>query len=218
MRLLKTVVLLGLLLVALATTNASAQIIELGATGDNVKPSCPAKPCLAVSRTTGYQIRSGGERDNMVAKQDGRLVAWAITLGKPGQKQIKFFDSKLGGESQGKISVMRPVKTGEKYRYVVTGESPLVNLEQYFGKTVQFPLKTTLTVKKGYLIALSVPTWAPALAVGLDNKNSWRASRPKENCEDTQTQTAQDIGGAADYRCFYRTARLTYSATLITNP
>jgi hypothetical protein len=64
-----------------------------------------------------------------------------------------------------------------------------------------------------------VPTWAPALAVGLGNDSSWRASRGRGKCNDTSTQTAQQAPGlTVQYRCLYRTARLTYSATLITTP
>ncbi len=61
----------------------------------------------------------------------------------------------------------------------------------YFGQTVQFPLGRSLTVKKGYVVALTVPTWAPALTQLLDDGSSWRASRAKDKCNDTDTQTAQ---------------------------
>jgi hypothetical protein len=64
-----------------------------------------------------------------------------------------------------------------------------------------------------------VPTWAPALAVGLGADTSWRASRGKGTCEDTSTLTTQtQPNQLAQYYCLYRTARLAYSATLVTNP
>jgi hypothetical protein len=101
----------------------------------------------------------------------------------------------------------------------VTGQGPPQQLEPYFGTTVQFPLGRALNVRKGYLVALTVPTWAPALAVGLGNDSSWRASRAEGKCADTSGQTAQQaLGAIVQYRCLYRTARLTYSATLITTP
>ena len=97
--------------------------------------------------------------------------------------------------------------------------SPLQTLTPFFGQTVQFPLETSLPVAKGNLVALTVPTWAPALAVGLGANTAWRAARPKGSCDETQTQTAQTaIGQLAQYWCLYRTARLTYSATLIPTP
>jgi hypothetical protein len=101
----------------------------------------------------------------------------------------------------------------------VTGQSPVKALTPFFGQTVQFPLDRTLDVKKGYLIALTVPSWAPALSLGMGNDTSWRASRGRGRCQDTDRQTAQlRLTDLAQYRCLYRTARLTYSATLITTP
>ena len=41
------------------------------------------------------------------------------------------------------------------------------------------PEDWALNVKKGYLIALTVPSWAPALALGMGNDTSWRASRAR---------------------------------------
>jgi hypothetical protein len=97
--------------------------------------------------------------------------------------------------------------------------SPLEELTPYFGQTVQFPLETSLPVRKGSIVALSVPTWAPALGLGLARDNVWRASRDVDACDDTQTQSAQiDLQDLTRYKCFYRTARLSYSATLITTP
>ena len=83
---------------------------------------------------------------------------------------------------------------------------------------MQFPLGRSLNVKKGYVIALTVPTWAPALTPLLTDHSSWRASRAKGKCNDTSTQTAQPaLKQVAQYRCLYK-ARLTYSATLVTRP
>jgi hypothetical protein len=146
----------------------------------------------------------------------GRIVAWTISLGKPGTKQTSFFDSKLGGTAQAGIVVMKP---GAHLFRRVMGVSPIVHLQPFFGSTVQFPLATSIPVSKGWVVGLSVPTWAPALAVGLGGDTSWRASRTKGKCDDTQTQTAQlEVNSLAQYYCLYRTARLTYTATLVTAP
>ena len=116
------------------------------------------------------------------------------------------------------IAVLRPQKK-PNLTYKLISQSPLVKLEPYFGKTAQFPLETTLEVKKGDVIALTVPSWAPALALGFANTTSWRASRPKTSCSSTSAQTTQTrIGTNVQYSCLYRTARLTYSATLISTP
>jgi hypothetical protein len=195
---------------------AGARIIEIGQTASPTPPSCPTNPCQAVSRTTGYQAKVGTQRGLMAAPADGKIVAWSITLGSPGKRQIKFFDDNYGGAALAGISILKP---GTKLFHRVTGESPLQSLQPYFGTTVQFPLGTALNVKKGYVIGLTVPSWAPALSLGMGNDTSWRASRAKGACAEPGTQSAQlDLRDLAQYRCLYRTARLTYSATLITTP
>ena len=201
---------------ALLPAAAESRIIELGKTATEPTPSCPTKPCLAVSRTTGYQAKVGPERGLFVAPQRGRIVAWSVSLGAPTKKQVAFFDDTLGGAASAGISVFKP---GDSLMGTITGQSPIQKLQPYFGETVQFPLGRSLTVRKGYTVALTVPTWAPALAVGFGNDTSWRASRSKDQCSDTATQTAmQELGASAQFRCLYRTARLTYSVTMITSP
>jgi hypothetical protein len=203
-------------LALLAAAPSGARIIEIGRTSSPTPPSCPTSPCQAVSRTTGYQAKVGTSRGLMAAPADGKIVAWSITLGTPGRRQIKFFDDNYGGASMAGISILKP---GTKLFRRITGRSPLQSLQPYFGTTVQFPLGTALNVKKGYLIGLTVPSWAPALALGMGNDTSWRASRARGACAEPGTQSAQlDLKDLARYRCLYRTARLTYSATLITTP
>jgi hypothetical protein len=208
---------LAALAVALALpAAASAKIIEVGSTATAAAPSCPASPCEVISRTTAFQTRVGSQRNMFIAPADGRIVAWTITLGTPGKKQQKFFNESLGGAAQAGISVL---KSGDRYYGRVLAASPTQTLTPYFGQTVQFPLTTSLPVLKGNIVALSVPTWAPALALGLGRDNVWRASRDVDACDDTQTQSMQtDINDLARYKCFYRTARLAYTATLITTP
>lgn len=201
---------------ALAPAPAGARIIEIGQAARPNLPSCPTNPCQAVSRTTGYQAKVGPNRGLMAVPADGKIVAWTITLGSPGKRQIKFFNDNYGGASQAGISILKP---GTKLFHRVTGQSPMQSLQPYFGTTVQFPLGTALNVKKGYVIGLTVPSWAPALALGMGNDTSWRASRARRACAEPGSQSAQlDLKDLAQYRCLYRTARLTYSATLITAP
>jgi hypothetical protein len=202
---------------ALAVTvqPASANIIEIGSTTEVAKPACPAKPCLALTRTTGYQAKVGTTRGLMAVPKSGRIVAWTVALGNPGPDQIKFFQDGYGGAAQAQLSVL---KFGKNLRYTVVAQSPLRLLQPYFGTIAQFPLVRSISVKKGYVVALTVPTWAPVLAVGLGPDTSWRASRTKDKCEDNTTQTAQltVTTVAQQYACLYRTARLTYTATLVT--
>jgi hypothetical protein len=193
---------------------ADAKIIEIGKADREVAPTCPTSPCLAVSRTTGYQVKIGAKRGLFTVPANGRIVAWSIALGNPNAKQTAYFD-KGYGEASAAIAVLRQ---GKRLYSRVLGQSPVVKLQPYFGQTVQFPLDTAIPVKKGWVIALTVPTWAPALTQLMDDSSSWRASRAKGSCDDTDTQTAQTKTRAlTQYRCLYK-ARLTYGATLITNP
>jgi hypothetical protein len=195
---------------------ASAKIIEVGYVGAKYPPSCPTSPCEVISRTTAFQTRVAGQRRFFVAPETGRIVAWSITLGTPKPKQRKYFEENLGGPAQAGITVL---KQGDRRYGRVTAESPVVALTPYFGQTVQFPLAASLAINKGDVVALTVPTWAPALGLGLGRDSVWRASRSSDACDDTQTQSAQsDLSDLTPYTCAYRTARLTYSATLITNP
>jgi hypothetical protein len=195
---------------------APATLTEVGNSGPDPTPSCPARPCHAVIRTTRYQAKIGTKRGIEVIPADCRIVAWTIGLGKPGKKQTTFFEKNLGGESQAQITILRPRR---KLRARVMAQGELVKLKRYFGSTVQFALEKSIPVKKGWVVALTVPTWAPALAVGLPGDTSWRASRGKGKCDDTSAQTAQKLPNQlAQYYCLYRTARLTYSATLVPDP
>jgi hypothetical protein len=192
---------------------ASAKIIEVGRT--DATPACPGSPCLALSRTTGYQVKVGDQRGAFTVPADGKIVAWSITLGTPTKKQITFFNKGLGGASSAGITLLRP---GRHVYARVMASGPIEQLQSFFGQTVQFALDTSIPVKKGWVVALTVPTWAPALTPLLNDHSAWRASRPAKKCSDTATQTAQTNRlDLAQYQCIYK-ARLTYSATLITNP
>jgi hypothetical protein len=221
MRRIKIGIFAGVLLALAVPAAAPAQLSEvgvLGTTNPATVASCPASPCLAVSRTTGFQVKVGTVRNPMGVPRDGSIVAWTITLGKPNATQIKFFNTNEGGVSEAALAILRP-QPKPNLTYKLIAQSPLLKLQPYFGKTAQFPLETSIKVKKGDEVALTVPTWAPALALGFGNDTSWRASRPKKQCTTTSAQTAHtQINTSVQYFCLYQTARLTYSATLISTP
>ena len=54
---------------------AGAEVIEVGAAPPAAPASCPSRPCLAVSRTTGYQAKVGATRGVMTIPKAGRIVA-----------------------------------------------------------------------------------------------------------------------------------------------
>jgi hypothetical protein len=195
---------------------AAAEVIEVGEVPPASPPSCPTRPCLAVSRTTGYQAKIGTTRNVVTIPKNGRIVAWTIALGNPGAQQTTFFNQRLGGASEAQITILNPRR---KLRSRVVAQGEPQKLQPYFGSVPQFALQKSIRVRKGWVVALTVPTWAPALAVGLGSDTSWRASRGRGKCEDTSAQTAQvRADQLAQYFCLYRTARLTYTATLIADP
>jgi hypothetical protein len=210
------IALIGAVAALAVPASAAGEVVEVGAIPPASPPSCPGRPCLAVSRTTGYQAKIGNTRAPVVIPRTGRIVAWTIALGNPGAQQTRFFNDRLGGESEAQITILNPRR---KLRSRVVAQGEAVKLEPYFGSTAQFALHTSIRVRKGWVVALTVPTWAPALAVGLGSDTSWRASRGRGKCEDTSAQTAQlRAEQLAQYFCLYRTARLTYTATLIPDP
>jgi hypothetical protein len=199
---------------------ASAKVTELGAVADGVRGSCPGDArddsCQALTRSTAYQAKVGPDRTLYQAPADGRIVAWTLALGKPGPKQTAYFEERYGGVAQASLVVLA---SGKKLSRTVTAKAPLQKLTGYFGQVVQFPLEQTLPIKKGQYVALTVPTWAPVLQLYLGSDTSWRSSRSQTGCSDYVIQFGL-LGKrtSAFFRCLYRTARMTYSATFIPNP
>ena len=194
---------------------APAKVVELGAMAEGVRGSCPID-CQALTRTTGYQAKVGPDRALYKAPADGWIVAWTVALGKPGPKQTAFFEERYGGTSQAAVVVL---DTGKKLSRTVVAKSPLQKLTDYFGQSPQFPLIDSLRIHKGQYVGLTIPTWAPTLQIGLPSDTSWRSSRASTGCLDTTTQFAL-VGARTNalFRCLYKTARLTYSATFVPSP
>jgi hypothetical protein len=220
----------GLLLAIPAT--ALATLTELGLTPSQQvqqpspmwpTPTCSSTSCYAVVRTTGFQATVAGYRgpsrkDLFTVPRNGSIVAWTVSLGSPTKAQISYFDGATvgGGPAQAGIAVLRP---GPHLSFRLLAQSPLVALQPYFGKTAQFPLAASIPVVKGNLIALTVPTWAPVLALGFAHDTAWRASRSKKQCSATTSPSSHTTPqSVVKYVCLYSQARLTYSVTLISTP
>jgi hypothetical protein len=205
---------------AVLPSAASAKVTEMGEMPDALRGSCPGitsnpESCQALTKTTAYQAKVGPDRELYQAPADGRIVAWTLALGTPGKTQIAFFDKNYGGAAQAAIVVL---DSGKKLSRTVVAKGPITNLVGYFGQVVQFPLISTLAIKKGQYVALTVPTWAPVMQLGLGVDTSWRSSRASSGCGDVTVQFAL-LGSRnnALFRCLYKGVRLTYSATFIPN-
>jgi hypothetical protein len=189
--------------------------IELGSTTSPPAVSCPDN-CQAIGQVTGFEVQQGTTKNPFIRKRRGKVVAFSITLGKPKKSDMDFFNKLFGSPPQAQIVVMKP---GTKNRWRVSGISPVFDLTKYLGSTPTFALPRPLTVKPGYVVGLTVPTWAPAFAVNLGNDEAWRSSRDPAHCNDVQQKAAQVTRGQlASYKCIYRTARLMYTATFIPDP
>jgi hypothetical protein len=211
----KALVALTLGLCAGIAATASAKVTEMGELAADVRAGCP-DACQALARLTGYQAKVGPERALYQAPADGRIVAWTITLGKPNTRDTAAFQKRFGEVSQAAVVVL---DSGKKLSRTVVAKAPLQSLNDYFGQTIQFPLVDSLAIKKGQYVGLTVPTWAPALQVGLGPDTSWRSSRAATGCLDTAPQSAL-LGKktTALFGCLYKGVRLTYSATFVSNP
>src|SRR5947208_101023 len=196
---------------------AWAGVKEVGLTpAPRPAASCPSN-CQAIGQVTGFQVQQGTRHNPYRVSHDGKVVGFSLNLGKPSQEQQRFFTRLFGSPPEARISVLKPGKLKRRAR--LTGQSEVFDLEPYFGSRPTFALRRPLTVRKGYVIALTVPTWIPAFAVGLGSDEAWRSSRDPTRCDDVQQAAAQETRGSVRrYSCFYRTARLLYTAIVITTP
>lgn len=227
-------------LVAVAAPGADSaplRVVVLGQTAETPAASCPGKivnnvevtPCRVEGHVTGFQAIAGGVPRPYEVPFEGKIVAWSITLAKPStvespttSNEVAFFDEFLGKPSRARIAVLRPVEGSKPPKYTLVRQSPLETLNPYFGTTPVFALDQPLTVLKGQIVALTVPTWAPMFAFNVDDDNTWRGSRLPEQCaskEDIQGgHPQQGVGKTKTYGCYYSNARLLYTATLVKKP
>jgi hypothetical protein len=207
-----------------APTQAGAA--TLGTVGSAVA-SCPAD-CLVEARVTGFQTSIGSKRKLVRTPARGRIVSWSIDLGMPRRTDIKGFNRKFG-ESKARLAVLKKVRTrtGSRrlVRYVLLRQSPVQRLRSHFGQTISFPLERPLKVGAGQVLALTIPTWAPAFAVDGSEGSRWLASRKptqRGGCVTRDGQANITAGSAHQrprsvrtYRCGYHGTRLLYSATFV---
>jgi hypothetical protein len=163
--------------------------------------------CSVLTMTTLYPIRDGASDNPTTVPRNGRIVAITMRIGKlkdsrtctkKGYKTIKgkrtytcltydtfaeksYFDKTFGSGSRVRIVVLRSVtkRRGQIMPKQVVAMGREIRLEPLFGKTVTLPLTNSIAVRKGDVVGLSVPTYAPILplaATGTSDK--WRSSRP----------------------------------------
>jgi hypothetical protein len=198
---------------------ASARVIELGATTSPAKSRCPNNPCEVVGRVTGYQGRSDTARNPFVVPRAGNIVAFTVTLAKLQPNQMNYFSDLYGGQPRVRLSILRRGKRKKRLDHRLMAQSKTYDVSHFFGSSPTFALTRPLQVRRGYVVALTVPTWAPIFARDLSRANWWRASRRKRHCNDvTQHANQERQGQITRYGCTYHTARLLYTATYVPDP
>jgi hypothetical protein len=223
-------------LAVLAPAAAWAQTVQLGQTTTPViAPSCPTGVTLngckiVLARTTALQLSSDSVLNPTRVNQEGWVVAFTVGLSRlvanPAKRAsiIKGLDSEFGGPPELALTVLAP---GPKNTYTVAAESPTFQVTPFLGQVLEQPMSlpprfssfTALHVLRGDVIGLTVPTWAPVLALDLPGTQfSYRQSR-RANCNNAAaTETAQTkVGVTGGYGCYYSGTRVEYSATEITD-
>lgn len=210
------------LLAGLASSSDAAKVgrttVILGQTATEPDPSCPNLPCQAIGSVTGFQVNNGQTNLPFLVTQDGTVKDWTLTLSQPTNSQRTFFNGFFGTPPQARLAILRRVPGTNPPRYSLRRQGSVKVLTPYLGQTVRF--SANLKVEKGDIIGLTVPTWAPAFAQDLDASNVWRASREPGTCKNAtdirQGEPQEKVGRRATYGCVYSTARLLYTATLVT--
>jgi hypothetical protein len=200
---------------------AQARVVELGADSDpaSARASCPDS-CQAIGRVSGYMGRSGKAANPFQVPSDGHIVAFTVSLGRPDANQVRFFTDLYGGPPQVRLSVLRRGKTRRtRLTHRLLRQTEMFRVDRYFGSTPSFALDRPMRVRKGNVIGMTVPTWAPAFAVDMPRTNWWRSSRSKGKCGDVSQAAAQRTPGALRvYGCTYFRARLLYTVTFVPDP
>ncbi len=203
---------------AATSTNETAHTtVVLGATANMPDPSCPESPCQAIGSVTGFQVSTSQGQLPFRVRRDGKIKSWTLTLSQPTSSQRSFFNGFFGTPPEARLAILRRVPGTNPPRYALRAQGSVHVLSPYLGQTVKFG--ASLRVKKGDIIGVTVPTWAPAFAQGQPSNNAWRASREAGKCvnsNDVRQGEPQDkVGTRAEYGCRYATARLLYTVTVV---
>ncbi len=200
-----------------SSSNQVARRVVLGRTASTPDPSCPADPCQSVGSVTGFQVSSGNESHPFLVPADGTIRAWTLDLARPEGSQRSFFNGLYGSPPEARLAILRRVPGTRPPRFELRAQGPIEVLSRYLGEKARFAV--ALPVQKGDIVALTVPTWAPAFARGLSFDNSWLGSRPSDKCSAAKGRPGvvpqQTKGSETTYGCLYETARLLYTATLV---
>ncbi|MEA2389029.1 MAG: hypothetical protein QOG41_1802 [Thermoleophilaceae bacterium] len=219
-----------ILLTALLCALAACALLAAPALGKNTQelgrpgggfpfptPDCPEN-CQAIAQVTGFQVQLGENKNPFMIRRPGFVVSFTIRLSKPSTDQVSFFKTTYGQTPQARLAIVRSLKKKREYKLIK--QTQAFDLEPYFGSTPTIALRQPFRVHKGDIVALTVPTWLPAFAHNQSSDQAWRSSHSGDECTATNPPSAahEKEGTVMTYGCFYRTARLLYSASFIGDP
>jgi hypothetical protein len=208
-------------LIGLAVASSAGAISAkvIGKTHHTPHPDCPKTPCSAIGSVTGFQLAADGKKRPFNVHKNGKIVAWSLDLSKPSRKQRNFFGNFYKSDKFGMTPTARlaVIKHKGRKKYKLLRQSPVVKLSGTLGRREIFTLDKPLRVRKGQIVALTIPTWASAFATELGGGgNQWRASRAKGKCNSESDIKAgrpqQRVDSIRNFGCDYKTARLLYWA------
>lgn len=192
--------------------------VVLGETPNTPDPSCPENPCRGIASVTGFQVSNDNGNLPFRVPFDGTVTSWSMVLSQPTDSQRAFFNNTFGRPPQAHLAILARVPHSSPPRYRLRRQSAIRVLSPYLGRTVKFRLGKPLRVLRGNIVALSVPTWAPAFSFNLSARNVWLASRQSGQCGPNGSlkgRPQQKDGSVRAYGCRYGTARLLYTATVV---
>jgi hypothetical protein len=180
-------------------------------------PDCPEN-CQAIAQVTGFQVQLGDAHNPLRLRRSGYVTAFTIRLSKPNADQVSFFKTTYGDTPKVRLAVVRSLHHNHEYKLIK--QTQAFPMEPYFGSTPTIALRQALRVKKEDIIAITVPTWLPAFSHNQSTDQAWRSSHSEDECVASLPPSAaqEEEGTKKAYECFYRTARLLYSATFIGDP
>ena len=191
------------------------------------RPRPPARPTPAgpLYQVTGYQGRVRQPEEPLL-RPARRLSRGASRSRSPklADNQIDFFNARFGGAPDARL-----VGAAARRQAQDAPQPPAAApVGRFQSRTTSAPARRScsrsrLRVEKGNIVALTVPTWLPALAADLGSGNWWRSSRPKGDCgSDTRALAARprtrSCSRSSATAAPTSGARLLYTATYIPDP
>lgn len=232
---------------------ASATEVQLGSTATALAaPACQQQATvaqteadceIALDQTTVYQTQSDGTANPDLITSPGVIAAFSVGIsglyiqGASLSSLLASADSRYGGPPSVQLTVLRPLANRPGKRWAVAAQSPVIQLKHFIsgqagGSVTEFPLLAPIPVVRGEMVAITIPTWAPILSIGMATTqfayvqshspqvSTAAGASKRASCQNdvSPTRAQLTLGQQAEYRCAYTGARVEYSALEITAP